>query len=164
MKKLLCILLAILLIPTTLAFVGCDKESESAYEKLGETEKKVYTLTLNFSYSFKNPSSVKIISGHFYNSAEYFGEESGYYELCFRLQAQNGFEATNTHRYYLMGNIETLKNNFIIDLEDGSFVGEDYKLGEERLLEYQLKSLKTDDFDYSAVNNALKEYWEKQGI
>ncbi len=33
MKKILCILLAILLIPTTLAFVGCDKQEEKTLEE-----------------------------------------------------------------------------------------------------------------------------------
>ncbi len=145
MKKILCVLLAILLIPTALAFVGCG--NQSAYDKLGEKEKRVFDVVLEFSYDFKNPSSVKVVSGDF--------EEEVNFTACFRIQAQNGFGSTTSGYYMIIGNKSGIDS--YIDLEDDSLPSASYIYGMQR-------ALTTDNFDYSAVNNALNEYWEKQGI
>ena len=160
MKKILCVLLAILLIPTTLAFVGCVKQKEptqTAYEQLGETEKKVYDIALDFSYDFKNPSSFRILSGT-------YEEKEDSFSLSIRIQAENGYGASGSSYYQLLGSLSTMKAVVKIDLEKGETTTGEKNLNEYAILLGLLKAKYTNDFDYSAVNNALKEYWEKQGI
>lgn len=113
--------------------------------KLGKKEQACYEIMLTESYQFKNPKSVRIISG----TVSYFENNDTTY--CFlRLSAENGFGATVTDNYFCG------KGN------DGMFIYslDDYKTSMPSWYSSKLTlCYETDDFDISAVNKALDKYW-----
>lgn len=151
MKKLLCILLTILLIPTTFAFVGCG----TAYNKLGEKEKKIYDIIIDFSYDFKNPSSVRIVSGYY---DEIVLDDENCYVLYCKISAENSYGATTTSAYQIEGLIGSSPNK-TKNIDEPEYQYEPWLTSWNFVTGL---SKHTDDFDISAVNKALKEYWEKK--
>lgn len=128
---------------------GCSAEL-----KLNKEEKALFTLLTETIITFKNPQSVRIISGTLtYEdlsdeetslTVDYEDYQRGYYIAAFlRISANNSFGASISDNYlfcYSEGEPTCLS------MREGD-IGEDY-------------CYKTDDFDYAAVNAALEEYWE----
>ena len=139
----------------------------SAVSKLNEKEKATYDVLIEGSLQFKNPASVRVLSGtvSYYDVDDYrelYGEdfeeryesvwsdadkERGYLFYAYlRLSATNGFGSTTSENYFIAYGEDGDLN--IWDLSEyPSLFGDD-------------DCYATDDFDYAAVNAALEEYWE----
>ncbi|MBQ9806282.1 MAG: hypothetical protein IJW49_07240 [Clostridia bacterium] len=117
---------------------------------LPEREQKCYELMLDVCPEFKNPSSVRIVSGTF----NYYPDvDSDYCSAYLRLSATNGFGATTTG-YYFVGYGMDGGELFIFDLED---FGQDYEYFDSSIEQCK----KTNDFDIERVNRELDQYWNK---
>ena len=147
-KKLtIAIFLAITLV-VSFTVVGCrNKKTEE--NELTVKELKAYELVLKCSYKFKNPSSVRIISGMLYYNPT---TSPDYLSASLRLSATNGFGAT-TSGYYFCGYNDD-GSLFFYDIED-------YK---DVLYSSYLMLLKDagtiNDFNIDKVNKKLAEKWE----
>ena len=116
-------------------------KAPTAYEQLSEKERAVYEAILSISYQFKNPSSVRVVSGGgIVTTGD--GAGSGFY----RLSATNSFGATTTD-YYVIA--VTPSQSIVQSISS-------YATSEEIA-----KCLITDEFDIVKVNNALNEKWSK---
>lgn len=123
-----------------------EPEPPTAYDLLEEKERNVFHMMVDFSYYMKNPSSARILSGVFdgeYKDGEYFNAA-----LC--VLGTNSFGAT-VRGYYSINGLGG-EIDYYYDLKDPMFSGMP-GMGIS-------DAMKTDDFDYSAVNDALEEYWE----
>lgn len=123
-----------------------EPEPPTAYDLLEEKERNVFHMMVDFSYYMKNPSSARILSGVFdgeYKDGEYFNAA-----LC--VLGTNSFGAT-VRGYYSINGLGG-EIDYYYDLKDPMFSGMP-GMGIS-------DAMKTNDFDYSAVNDALEEYWE----
>lgn len=168
MKKRLSVFLVgcltVILIIGVAILSGCNN---SATSSLDEKEMATYNMLIEASLQFKDPSSVRILSGQvdYYDVDDYrelYGEdfeeryesvwsdadkERGYlYYAYLRISATNGFGTTTSENYFIS-------------------YGEDGDLNIWNLSEYPSlfgddDCYITDDFNYAAVNAALADYWE----
>ncbi len=134
MKKILSIVLCVVCLLGTISFGGCNN--------LSKEEEKLYKLILDVSYEFKNPQSVKVVSG----TCNYYPDvDENYISAYLRLSAKNGFGA-ETSGYYFCGYNDNGKA-FLFDLEvyDNS--------------DGIQKCTEREDFDIKKINDALDNYW-----
>lgn len=96
------VMLAIVL-PLTLGSDGLTNEDRAAYQLVYEA-----------SFEFKDPSSVRIVSGHVEKS-----EDESEWHGWFRLSATNGFGARTTG-YYFLGYLNG--EAYALDLEDNDLL------------------------------------------
>lgn len=125
MKKLIAVAL---MVCCGLFLVGCggmDADSQKAYESIEKA-----------SAGFKDPSSVRIMSGDFYVNED--GEEY----LCAVLSATNSWGARGNDPYMLIG-------SGAINLSDYSSVTKE-----------EIAVANKDSLDYDAINKKLDEKWE----
>lgn len=108
-------------------------------DKLAGKDLEVYNLILEASYTFKDPSSVRIISGSITQDGE-----GGF----FVLSAKNSWGARTTGRY---GIARTDDGEVFAMLEEDSGMTFDEWTGIN----------KKDEFDIDKVNRALKKYWSE---
>lgn len=104
MKKFLSVCLFLIL----LIFPACNKEKDS--DSLSGTDLATYELVLDVSYQFKNPSSVRVLSGRMFYSDEHM-----HWSGWLALSAKNSYGARTTGYYfvsYLDGEV------FALDLEE----------------------------------------------
>lgn len=135
MKKILSIVLCIVCLLGTISFAGCNN--------LSVEEKKLYELILDVSYEFKNPQSVRVVSG----TCNYYPDvDENYISAYLRLSAKNGFGA-ETSGYYFCGHDSEDGKVFCYDLES---YGTSYDIK---------KCNEREDFDIKKINNALDKYW-----
>lgn len=155
--------IAVIIIPIIVSTAG-DKG-----EKLDEREQAIYQLVLDASYKFKNPSSVRVVSGkvYFYEIKEEYKEnttysdlelERGYYIRGYlRLSATNGWGAT-TSGYYDIGYDKKGK----LEMED---IEESMKLWKDDVFlystykKYYEECQMLNDFDIDKVNSLLDKKW-----
>lgn len=117
-------------------------------------DKCAYELLLEASYQFKNPSSVRIVSGSFEEDLYSHGLEW----LFVRISATNGFGASISG-YYMIWNDS-----------DGEFhvddIEEQWELSEKLGIEDELSPLQisycnvTDQLNINAINRKLDKYWK----
>ena len=120
-----------------------EEEEDDDKTRLKGDDRVVYELIYEASFCFKDPSSVRVQSGHF----GYDEEEDEYYGW-FAISAKNGYGARSTGYYYvgyLDGEI------FAADLEDENIYSSD--------LDFRWAK-ETDNFDADAVNEALAQRWK----
>ena len=114
--------------------VATTKTSELTGDNLA-----AYNLVSEVSYEFKNPSSVRLVSG-----TVFYDEEESEWCGWFALSATNGFGARTVGYYfvsYLDGDV------FALDLEDNG-------------TDASIKYAKTkDELDIEKINNALDKKW-----
>ncbi len=146
-KRLPKLILWVLLISLVVAIVAVVARDPFHFYTLPEKEQKCYELMLDVSREFKNPSSVRIISGEF---NFYPNTDPDYCSACLKLSASNGYGAI-TSGYYFVG-YEDNGNLFIYDLE---YYGE-YDEYINSLIE---ECYETNSFDVKKVNSALAKYW-----
>lgn len=99
---------AILLI--AVVCVGFFLARGNGKERVSEDTRAAYDLILEGSYEFKNPSSVRVYSGHVF-----YDKEEDEYCGWFYLSATNGFGA-RTSGYYFIGHLDGVV--FALELED----------------------------------------------
>lgn len=124
------IILAIILSSSINTKYGLDGDDLAAYELIAEV-----------SYEFKNPSSVRLVSG-----SVFYNEEYGEYCGWFALSATNGYGAT-TVGYYFVDHLDG--EIFALDLEE---YGDDVSI---------VYAKTRDELDVNAINKALDKKWGK---
>lgn len=134
-KKISKILFLFLICLTVL--IGCDKKEK---DSLSLNDNAAYTLIVEVSYEFKNPSSVRVLSGSLY-----YDEDKSQWSGWFALSATNSYGARTTG-YYFVSHLDG--EIFALDLEEHG-TGSDIK-----------KCKETEDFNADQVNEKLKERWE----
>lgn len=139
-KKKTCVfvLVAIVCCIAILGFYQVNKE-----KPLTGNDKIAYDLILNASYNFKDPSSVRVVSGM-------VTEDAG----SFVLSATNGFGARGT-KYYL------ITEDVVLNLDDEDdimnlllFAGNQAKLSAAKSA-CEMR----DQLDVKSINKALEKYW-----
>lgn len=138
-KKIAITLTLVMTFALCFAFAGCgDKNSK---------EQKCYELMIDVSYEFKNPSSVRILSG----TVNYYPDTSpDYLSAYLRLSATNGYGAT-TSGYYFCGYSDD-GSLFVYDLEE---YGTDNPMYSSSMSKCKV----LDDFDIDKVNKMLDKKW-----
>ena len=107
--------------------------------KLTGNDLVAYNLISEVSYEFKNPSSVRLVSGEVF-----YDDEDGEWCGWFGLSATNGYGA-RTVGYYFVGYLDG--EIFALDLEDDDF-------------DTSMKYAKTkDQLNVEKINNALEKKW-----
>lgn len=134
-KKLLsglCIIAGLLII-FGVCFFSPSKNKLTGYDLAA------YELISEVSYEFKNPSSVRILSGYVW-----YDEDDKEYSGWFALSATNSWGARTTG-YYFVGHLDG--KIYALDLEEyGS--------------SYSISNAKTrDQLDVDSINKALNEKW-----
>lgn len=134
MKKILSVTLSFLCLLGTINMYGCNNFSQR--------EEKLYNLILDVSYEFKNPKSVRIISG----TCEYFPDIDDSIYAFLRISAKNGFNAETDGYYFCWYN------------DEGKVCCAD--LGKVGTATQIQKCNERDDFDIKKINTALDNYWK----
>lgn len=162
-KKITILLAIIILIVSATFMVACGKEDR--------VEDKIYDLVLTTAYTFKSPSSVRVLSGYvkYINISEEkdttsyseFEKLRGYSIECYvKISATNGYGAITTAYYQLYyskdGTAQALNLQEMIDYCNGNGLSILTPLYEEEI--EKAKSL--DNFDYDYVNKKLANKWE----
>ena len=194
MKKTLTILFAALL--TTflcISLTACNNSdnnggtvnttnltTESAEDKLNKDEKAVYMVLISKIASFKNPSSVTLVSIE--------GVCKGNNPEV-KISAQNGFGAFTTENYYIITSKYVSSNEFVtfpansmiavenawtnpgtvisyyskVQKKDFPSVSEVVQILNARTEFIEYDSSKIKNYSVEKINNALNEYKQKQG-
>lgn len=129
----------ILIICLCFGLIGCDKKNSK--------EEICYEIIIEASYQFKNPSSVRVISGTLSTSLS----EMDFYTAYLCISATNGYGATITGYYQCT----YLKSDNIVLLDE---------IDDETDPNYYSKLLQCksrDDFDIDKVNKKLDKKWNK---
>lgn len=137
----------IVIVVGILNFYACGEE------ELKGRELAAYNLILEASYEFKDPSSVRVISGQLTGDIERDQEtlDAGF----FVISAKNTYGARTTERY-------------LVSHYDGELLVEKYSdlaeiiklLTKTTEVEFNEKCDKKDDFNIDKVNAALNKKWE----
>ncbi len=112
-----------------------------SFGKLKGDDLAAYELITEVSYEFKNPSSLRLISG-----TVHYDEEDKEYSGWFAISATNGFGATTVGYYfvsYLDGEI------YALDLEE---------YGTSSSISY---AKERDELDVDKINKEIEKYWNK---
>lgn len=166
--KLFILLISILLCCTVL-FVGCEQKEESITETFTPQEEVIYEILIEKSYDFKDPTSVRIISGTLiYSNPENgadLGETKGSYLRyslgLFRIMATNSFGVKITESF--MVKVELGEVTTFLGME--SYLDEIEDLLSPFYLKLFLAAIDDakevdPDINYEAINIALAQYWE----
>lgn len=147
-KRFIAVIAAIFLAILAAIIIPIAVSNSSAVSSLDDREQKCYKLVVECSYEFKNPKSVRIVSGtlNYYPSVD-----EDYFSAYLRLSATNGYGATTTGNYFL--GYDDDGSTFCIDLDYLDENGFDQS-------KYIQKCKVTDDFDVNKVNIALEQYWK----
>lgn len=113
--------------------------TEDKKDSLSGDNLAAYNLIIEASYDFKNPSSVRLVSGQVY-----FDEEELEYAGWFALSATNGFGGRDTG-YYFISYLDG--EQFTLDLEEN---------GTESSINFAKEK---NALDIDSINEALAEYW-----
>ena len=157
LKKFIPIFALVMALTISLSIAGCNKE-----ESLTAREQAIYQLVLDASYKFKNPSSVRVVSGMVTfdeANAENSDKEFSNFELQrgyaidghFRFTATNSFGATISEYYFCGYN------------DDGTIFAYNFDTYKNLVPTVYVKMVewasKTDDFDIDKINAALEKKW-----
>lgn len=137
-KILFFIAIAAALCTVIFAFSQFNKE-----KPLTGKDKIAYDLIINASYSFKDPSSVRLVSGM-------VSEHSG----SFVLSATNGFGARNTNHYLVME--DDILN---LDDEDNIMFTLLFSNNKAALKDIKEACEMRDQLDVKNINKHLAKYW-----
>lgn len=135
MKKKLALLLAVAVLALLLA--GCGSS-------MSDADKCAYDLILDAAYSFKNPSSVRLVSGQAIPEVQ---------QALVRLSATNGFGAETTGYYWLTGSSVT-------DLENDTALLNLAGMDDKRIAELIQDCQTRGELNVSAINKALAKYFD----
>lgn len=175
LKKLSPFFVLILAATVCITLAGCGNNG------LSDREQAIYQLVLDASYKFKNPSSVRVVSGKAtyteitdenINDMEYSDleiERRYFITANLRISATNGYGATTTEYYHIIydrqGKIATDNlDDTLKDLMDAA------EKADSLTKPYLLQSLQAavdwydecellDDFDIDKINAALEKKW-----
>lgn len=157
LKKLSPLFALVVMIVAGFSLVGCDRKDD-----LTSREQAIYQLVLDASYKFKNPSSVRIVSGMVTfdeANAENSDKEFSNFELQrgyaidghFRFTATNSFGATISEYYFCGYN------------DDGTIFAYSFDTYKNLVPTIYAKMVewasKTDDFDIDKINAELEKKW-----
>lgn len=178
-KKIAITLTLVMTFALCFAFTGCtDKEQQNEEDTKIE---RIYELILDVAYKFKNPSSVRIISGKVnYGTTDTdnppyefrnFELEKGYYiNANLRLSATNGFGATTTDYYHIIydSNGKLSIENLNDSMKDTMDMMDEYPYLKSTLLPvlqtlvdwYEECELR-DNFNIDKVNGLLDKKWNR---
>lgn len=174
-KKIAIALTLVISFALCFAFVGCG-------DKMPSKEDATYELVLDAAYKFKNPSSVRLISGkvYYYEITDELKEEHEYSEFLLsrgyyisahlRLSATNGYGATTTGYYSIsydddgkikLENIEDSIKEYTDGMDKYPSLTTVYKVLLQIAVENYEECEIRNDFDIDKVNKRLDEKWSK---
>ena len=117
------------------------------------TTDKAYNAILESSKTFKDPSSVRIISGGFHTNSD--GNEW----LCVALSANNSYGARGTEYYLIMpGYPDPISSD--AELVEYAISKEINNQEDQDTHDQYLMMLSDDSLDYDKINKQLAEYWK----
>lgn len=178
MKKLTIILTLVIIFAVGVTFFGCTDKTD---DTLTDRENAIYQLVLDVSYKFKNPSSVRIVSGKVnYDTTNTknppyefrdFELEKGYYiNANLRLSATNGYGATTTEYYHIIYNkdgkistddINETMRKFMDIMEKNPYLKPTMLPALQAAVDWYDECEILDDFNIDKINKFINKKWNK---
>ena len=178
-KKIAILLMLVMTLSLCCAFVGCGDNERTSEEDI--KNQRIYEFVLDVAYKFKNPSSVRVVSGKVnYDTTDTdtppydfrdFEIEKGYYiNGNLRLSATNGFGATTTDYYHIIYDkdgklsVENINESMkdTMDMIDAyPSMKPDLLFVLQTLVDWYDECELRDNFDIDKVNKRLDNKWNQ---